>query len=111
MPLSRSERRGVGRLIPRWSRGCISTSASGWRPSVVGRRVNTLGTGEDGLRQQLALFQTYHHFAVPHASVRPMATGWTDHVGSLTAVLLLRGPPWPQPQALGRIAGKMIVAL
>jgi len=27
--------------------------------AAIGRRVATLGKGEDGLRQQLALFQTY----------------------------------------------------
>jgi len=30
--------------------------------AAVGRRVSTLGKGEDGLRQQLALYQTYHNF-------------------------------------------------
>jgi hypothetical protein len=36
--------------------------------AAVGRRVNTLGKGEAGLRQQLALFQAYHNFCLPHAS-------------------------------------------
>jgi hypothetical protein len=31
--------------------------------AAVGRRVNTLCKGEDGVRQQLALYQTYHNFA------------------------------------------------
>src|SRR3989475_149487 len=30
--------------------------------AAVGRRVSTLCKGEDGLRQQLSLFQTYHNF-------------------------------------------------
>jgi hypothetical protein len=40
------------------------------RPHVpaVGRRVNTLCQAQDGLRQQLTLFQTYDNFCLPHAS-------------------------------------------
>jgi hypothetical protein len=30
--------------------------------AAVGRRVTTLCKGEDGIRQQLALFQVYHNF-------------------------------------------------
>ena len=92
------------------------------RVAAVGRRVNTLCKSEDGLFDQLALFQTYHNFVLPHASLcqpllvpevtngrgsaklwRPctpaMAAGLTDQVWSLKEVLLLRVPPWPQPQA------------
>jgi IS1 family transposase len=88
--------------------------------AAIGRRVATLCKGEDGLRHQLALFQTYHNFCLPHASLhqplpqplptkgtgsakhwRPstpaMAAGVTDHVWSLREVLLYRVPPWPQP--------------
>src|SRR5262249_38466771 len=36
--------------------------------AAVGRRVATLCKGEDGLRHQLSLFQTYHNFCLPHAS-------------------------------------------
>jgi hypothetical protein len=84
--------------------------------------VNTLCKHEAGLRQQLALFQVYHNFVLPHASLRQplpqpeptngtgsakqwrpctpaMAAGLTDHVWSLRDVLLYRVPPWPQPQA------------
>jgi hypothetical protein len=91
------------------------------RGAAVGRRVNTLCKGEDGLRDQLALFQTYHNFVLPHASLRQplllpevtngwgsaklwrpctpaMAAGLTDHVWSLQEVLLYRVPPWPQLQ-------------
>jgi len=90
------------------------------RVAAIGRRVNTLCQGEAGLRDQLALFQVYHNFVLPHASLRQplliseatngygsakvwrpctpaMAAGVTDHVWSLKEVLLYRVPPWPQP--------------
>jgi len=93
------------------------------RVAAIGRRVNTLCQGAEGLRDQLVLFQTYHNFVLPHASLRQpfahplptngdgsatlwqpctpaMAAGVTDHVWSLTEVLLSRVPPWPQPQAV-----------
>src|SRR5467141_1663215 len=88
--------------------------------AAVGRRVSTLCKREDGLRQQLALYQGYYNFCLPHASVRlplpqpeptngsgsatqwrsqtpAMAAGLTDHVWTLREVLLFRVPPWPQP--------------
>src|SRR5262249_15006934 len=91
------------------------------RVAALGRRVNTLCQGEAGLRDQVALFQVYHNFVLPHASLRQpllipeatngsgsaklwrpctpaMAAGLTDHVWSLKEVLLYRVPPWPQPQ-------------
>ena len=40
------------------------------RVAAIGRRVNTLCQGEAGLRDQLALFQVYHNFVLPHASLR-----------------------------------------
>jgi len=87
---------------------------------AVGRRVTTLCKGEDGLRQQLALYHMYYNFCLPHASLRvplpqplptngtgsakqwrpctpAMAAGLTDHVWTLREVLLFRVPPWPQP--------------
>jgi len=92
------------------------------RVAAVGRRVNTLCRGEEGLLDQMVLFQTYHNFVLPHASLRQplpvaeatnggsakvwrpctlaMAAGLTDHVWSLTVVLFYRVPPWPQPQAV-----------
>jgi len=93
------------------------------RVAAIGRRVNTLCQGEAGLQDQLALFQVYHNFVLPQASLRqalaaPMATngkgsarvwrpctpamaaGLTDHVWSLTEVLLYRVPPWPQSQTV-----------
>src|SRR5262249_28080038 len=38
--------------------------------AAVGRRVSTLCKGEDGLRQQLALYHVYYNFCLPHASLR-----------------------------------------
>jgi IS1 family transposase len=40
------------------------------RVAAIGRRVNTLCHGAASLRDQLALFQVYHNFVVPHASLR-----------------------------------------
>jgi len=91
--------------------------------AAIGRRVNTLCQGEASVRDQLALFQGYHTFVLPHASLRQplrlpqptngrgaakvgqpctpaMAAGVTDHVWSPKAVLCYRVPPWPQPQAV-----------
>jgi len=93
------------------------------RVAAIGRRVNTLCQGEAGLRDQLVLFQTYHNFVLPHASLRQpllipevtsgrgsvkvwrpctpaMAAGLTDHVWSLKEVLLYRVPPWPPAQTV-----------
>jgi len=90
------------------------------RVAAIGRRVNTLCQGEDSLLDQLGLFQVYHNFVLPHASLRQpllipevtngrgsargwrpctpaMAAGLTDHVWTLKEVLLYRVPPWPQP--------------
>jgi len=73
------------------------------RVAAIGRRVNTLCQGEDGVLEQLVLCQTYHNFVLPHASLRQpllvpevtngrgsarvwrpctpaMAAGLTDHV-------------------------------
>jgi hypothetical protein len=91
--------------------------------AAVGRRVSTLCKGEDGMRQQLVLYQVYYNFCLPHASLRQslaqpvpthgigsaqqwrpwtpaMAAGLTDRVWTLREVLLYRVPPWPQPQEL-----------
>jgi IS1 family transposase len=85
--------------------------------AAIGRRVTTLCKHEAGLRQQLALFQVYHNFVLPHVSLRwplpeplygtgavkqwqprtpAMAAALTNHVWSLREVLLFRVPPWPQ---------------
>jgi len=93
------------------------------RVAAIGRRGNTLCHGDAGLRDQLGVFQTYHNFVLPHASLRQplvipeptngsasakvwrprtpaMAAGLTDHVWSLREVLMYRVPPWPQPQTV-----------
>ena len=88
--------------------------------AAIGRRVNTVCKHEAGLRQQLALFHTYHNFVLSHASLRlplpepmdwresgkrwrqrtpAMAAGVTDYMWSLREVLMFRVPPWPQPLA------------
>jgi hypothetical protein len=87
--------------------------------AAVGRRVMTLCKDEAGLCQQLALYQVYYNFCLPHASLRQllpqpvptngsglvkrwrpctpaMAAGLTDHVWTLREVLQFRVPPWPQ---------------
>jgi IS1 family transposase len=89
--------------------------------AAIGRRTSMLCKGEDGLRQQLALYHVYYNFVLPHASLRQplaepvrtygtgsakrwrpctpaMAAGLTDHVWTLKEVLLYRVPPWPQAQ-------------
>ena len=89
--------------------------------AAIGRRVNTLCQGEASLGDQLTLFQVYHNFVVPPASLRQrllvpesthgrgsaqvwrpctpaMAAGVTDHVLSLKEVLHYRVPPWQQAQ-------------
>ena len=88
--------------------------------AAVGRRVSTLCKGEDGLRQQLALYHVYYNFCLPHASVRqplpqPVPTNGTrlghavaapdaGHGGGPDRPCLdpargaaFRVPPWPQP--------------
>jgi hypothetical protein len=40
------------------------------RVAAMGRRSATPCKSEDGLRHQLALFQVYHNFVLPHASLR-----------------------------------------
>ena len=91
------------------------------RVAAVGRRVNTLCQGEEGLQHQLTVYHAYDNFCLPHSSLRQpllvpeatngsgsakvwrsctpaMAAGLTDHVWSLAEVLRYRVPPWPQPQ-------------
>ena len=93
------------------------------RVAAIGRRVNTLCQGAAGVQPPLVLFQGYHNFVLPHASLRQalaeplptngrgsakvwrpctpaMAAGLTDHVWSLREVLLFRVPPWPQAQTV-----------
>ena len=89
--------------------------------AAIGRRVATLCKGEEGVRQQLAVYHVYHNFVLPHTSLRQplpmpeatngtgsakqwrpctpaMAAGLTDPVWTLREVLLYRVPPWPPPQ-------------
>ena len=98
------------------------------RVAAMGRRSATPCKSADGLRQQLVLFQVYHNFVLPHASLRralaepiptngsgsgkvwwlctpAMAAGLTDHVWTLREVLLFRVPPWPQLDGLKHGAG------
>jgi hypothetical protein len=88
--------------------------------AAVGRRVSTLCKGENGLRQQLAVFHCYDNFCLPHMSLRQplpqpeptngtrsakpwrpctpaMAVRLTDHVWTLREVLMFRVPPLRQP--------------
>jgi IS1 family transposase len=90
------------------------------RVAAIGRRSATPCKRQEGLGHQLALFQVYHNFVLPHASLRQalaeplptngtgsakvwrpctpaMAAGLTDRVWTLREVLLFRVPPWPQP--------------
>jgi hypothetical protein len=87
-----------------------------------GRRGSPRGHGREGVRPQRALTPGDAHVGWPQARVRrpwphalptqgpgaarrgqpwtpAMAAGWTDHGGSLRAVVGCRGPPWPHPQA------------
>src|SRR6266702_1171978 len=85
--------------------------------AAIRRRVSTLCKGEEGVRQQLAVYHVYYNFCLPHSSLRQalplplptngtgsakhwqpqtpaMAAGLTDRVWSLREVLLFRVPPW-----------------
>jgi hypothetical protein len=102
---------------------CVARLNRALRPRVAagGRRVHTLCKGEAGVRQQLVVFQTYHNFCLPPASLRQplaaplppngrgsvkrwrpctpaMAAGLTDRGWTLREGRLYRVPPWPQPQ-------------
>jgi IS1 family transposase len=91
------------------------------RVAAIRRRSASSCHSETGLIQPLILFQVYHNFVLPHASLRlplaaPMGTngkgsaklwqprtpalaaGLTDHIWSLREVLFFRVPPWPQAQ-------------
>ena len=86
------------------------------RVAAIGRRVNTLCQGEDGLQHQLAVYHVSYNFVLPHSSLHQplllpeptngtgsarrwqpytpaMAAGLTDHVWTLKEVLLYRVPP------------------
>jgi hypothetical protein len=88
-----------------------------------GRRVTTLCKPEGGLRQQPAFSHGYYNVCVPPSSLRqplprPTPTNgtgaakhWQPHTPAMAAGLTARGwtlreglmvrvPPWPQPQAV-----------
>jgi IS1 family transposase len=90
------------------------------RVVAIRRRSASPCKSGQGLSHQLVLFQGYHNFVLPHASLRQavaepiatngsgsakvwwqqspaMAPGLIDHVWTLQAVLMFRVPPWPQP--------------
>jgi hypothetical protein len=91
------------------------------RVVAIRRRSASPCKSGNGLSHQLVLFQVYHNFVLPHASLRQalaepiptngsgsaklwqpqspaMAAGLTDHIWTLQEVLMFRVPPWPQPQ-------------
>jgi hypothetical protein len=93
------------------------------RVVAIRRRSASPCKSGEGLSHQLVLFQVYHNFVLPHASLRQalaepiptngsgsakvwrpctpaMAAGLTDHVWTLKEVLMFRVPPWPQPQTV-----------
>jgi IS1 family transposase len=93
------------------------------RVVAIRRRSASPCKSGDGLSHQLVLFQVYHNFVLPHASLRQalaepiatngsgsaklwqprspaMAAGLTDHVWTLKEVLMFRVPPWPQTQTV-----------
>jgi IS1 family transposase len=93
------------------------------RVVAIRRRSASPWKSGHGLSHQLVLFQVYHNFVLPHASLRQalaepiathgsgsaklwrqqspaMAAGLTDHVWTLKEVLMFRVPPWPQPQSV-----------
>lgn len=107
------------------STACIERLNLDSRQGVAagGRRVTPLCRGEASLLEQRVWFQTSHNFVWPHARLRrplplpeatnssgsakwwrpctpALAAGLTDHVWSWKEVLMLRVPPWPQPQTV-----------
>src|SRR4029450_4680056 len=102
------------------------------RVTARGRGSATPWKSEDGLRQHLALFQTYHNVVLPHASLRQpmlgpeatngrssakvgrpwtpaMAAGLTDHGWSLQEGLLCRVPPGRNPMSGSGLARELSV--
>jgi IS1 family transposase len=87
--------------------------------AALGRKVSSFAKTEPGLGHQMALFQAYYNFCLPHLALRlpfsqpqptkgsgsakkwqarspAMAAGLTDHLWPLEELLRLRVPPWPQ---------------
>ena len=73
--------------------------------AAVGRRVSTLCKGEEGLRQQLAVFHCYYNFCLPHASIRRPLLGPPTAAGQPRSGSRERRP-WRQdsPTMSGRCA-------
>jgi hypothetical protein len=93
------------------------------RVAAIRRYSASACKSETGLTQPLILFQVYHNFVLPHASLRELlaypiptngdgsaklwrprtpavAAGLTDHRWSLREVPMFRVPLWPQPQTV-----------
>ncbi len=80
--------------------------------AALGRKVQSLAKREKGLVAELALFQLYYNFCLPHGSLRKELTaggnrkwekqtpgvsaGLTSKVWCLEEVLMKRVPPWRQ---------------
>ncbi len=85
--------------------------------AALGRKVQSLAKREKGLIAELALFQLYYNFCLPHSSLRKelttggnrkwekqtpgMSAGLTSKVWSLEEVLMKPVPPWRQQGWLG----------
>src|SRR2546423_6672651 len=66
------------------------------RVAAIGRRSATPCKSEDGLGQHLALFQVYHNFVLPHASLRQALAAPVATHGSGSAKVWR---PWPPAMA------------
>ena len=80
--------------------------------AALGRKVQSLAKSEKGLISELALFQMYYNFCLPHGSLRKelttkgnqkwqkqtpgMSAGLTSRVWSLEEMMMMRVPPWRQ---------------
>jgi IS1 family transposase len=90
--------------------------------AALRRKVSSLAKTEDGLRNQLSLWQAYYNFCLPHSALRlplpeplptkgngspqrwlqrtpAMAADLTDRIWRLEELLLFRVPPWPPIQS------------
>jgi len=80
--------------------------------AALGRKVQSLAKSEKGLIAELALFQMYYNFCLPHGSLRKeltaegnqkwqkqtpgMSAGLTSRVWSLEEMMMRQVPPWRQ---------------
>ncbi|MGE3538890.1 MAG: hypothetical protein AB7N91_15840 [Candidatus Tectimicrobiota bacterium] len=77
---------GAEEYLRAFSVSFLVLAACGWtiNSACIERRAKTLCRGEAGLRDQLALFQVYHNFGLPQASLRqPLATPRATHGSSV----------------------------